>query len=215
VAQNTTLQELIDRCRRRFDEGNSDYIDSTTGWPELINEAWAALWNELVALDDSYLQAERTLVFPAGTSKVLLPPDFYKLTQVFETTNGVYTPMRRLMPREYGTGSIKYDLRGNYLRLSPAPSVSTTLEIWYVPGVTKLTQPGETLPQWLPAGWDEFIVNYAVVRARFKEQSASAEDVNILLNMLRQRLQNEAVTRDLANPQRVMDADGDYDAWIF
>lgn len=226
----TDLNTLIGRCSRRFDDTAESFIDATTEWPELINEAVAALHNELVSAGEGYLQAETTLSIVSGQVKYALPADLFKIVGVFLVDSGNYIPMQRFMTKEYRGGSaalppspwspaMRYDVRGASgavnLWLDPVPTGTTasTIVVWYVPTFTSLVSTSDTLPAWLPPGWEEFIVNYAVTRARIKEQSASGEDLNILLEQMKERIQRESINRDLMNQKRVVDVDARRGAW--
>jgi hypothetical protein len=227
----TTLLTLIGRCSRRFDDTSESFIDATTEWPELINEALAALHNELVSAGEGYLQTETTLTLVDGQVKYDLPADFFKLVGAFLVSSGDYIPLQRFMTKTFRGGSssvpagpwtptLRYDVRGSttgpkvWFDPTPNGDAPNTIAVWYIPTFVALASTSDTLPAWLPAGWEEFIVNYAVTRARIKEQSASSEDLNVLLGQMQERITREAVNRDLMNPQRVVSV-GDFDGWPY
>lgn len=221
MAQTTTLLQLITRAQQRFDVGQGTYIDNSAGgeWTSLINEALAALHNELMISGEGYTQTETSLSIVQGQVKYALPGDIFKLIGVFLVSSGNYIPMSRFMTKEYQGGSatvpptpwnapLRYDIRGTNLWLDPTPNTSTTtstIAVWYAPQFIPLAANSDTLPAWLPLGWEEFLVNYAVTRARYKEQTVTAADMNLVLDQMRARLTTESINRDMMNSKRVVD----------
>lgn len=227
----TALSTLVERCSWRFDDTSHGFIDAGAEWPALINEALAALHNELVSAGEGYLQTETTLTLVDGQVQYTLPADFFKLVGAFLVDSGEYVPLQRFMTKTFRGGvagqpssvwgpALRYDVRGSStgpkMWFDPTPDGSSpdTIAVWYVPTFVPLVLFTDELPAWLPPGWEEFIVNYAVTRARVKEQSASAEDVQMLLEAMQERVRKEAVNRDLMNPQRVVSV-GDFDGWPY
>lgn len=224
MAIQQTLADLRQRFYDRFDEGTSQYIDQPQA-NRLINEGARWLHNWIVTANEDYIVSITTINLIANRSDYSLPADFMKDLKVFGVSNAVsgaqpyHWPMRRVMKNEYRGGSATafrlpymapfgYMILGNTLRVTPVPSqINFNLEMWYAPHYAEMTNDADTCASSIVPGWDEFIVNHAVLGAKIKEES----DTGPILDRqaeIKQFITEQMVNRDLGMPQRVTDVTG-------
>lgn len=224
----TTLADLRQRFYDRFDEGQSLYIDVAQA-NRLINEAGAHLHNWISTADEWYLWKRYTVLPQANVMDYPLPSDFHKSLKVFGTyanpTPGqaaYYWPLARIMPEEFRGGPASafrlpfqqpygYMILGNTLRLTPVPQVQQNyaVEMWYAPHYTPLVNDTDVMDISVAPGWDEFVVDYAVISAKIKEESVVA-DINGRMAEIKQMITDDMVNRDMGRPQHVVDVGGGY-----
>jgi len=226
-----TLAELRTRVKQRFDLGQSAYMsdDELNG---LINEAGAHLHNWIIASNEDYIVKSISIALATNQRDYPLPLDFYKCLQmwVVTTTPGslpVYRALPRKMRREYRGGPSTfwrgpspmwvgaYEILGatgsnpGVIRVDPTPTQppnNVMLELMYTPNYVPLVLDGDTMAAAVAPGWDEFVVNQAVINARLKEES----DVTPLLNaqaIVKQMIEQDMINRDMGQPQHVVDTD--------
>ena len=221
MAQSQTLSDLRQRFYDRFDEGSSQYIDAPQA-NRYINEAGRHLHNWIVSMNEDYLWTTFPIAVNTNQQDYALPNDFFKDLKVF----GVYTapvgnvpyywPLQRIMKNEFRGGPATvfrypfyapfgYMIIGQTLRITPIPSyVNFNLEMWYAPHYAELVNDTDTVHVSVAPGWDEFIVNQAVIAAKLKEES----DVTDLVRRneeIKGLIESQMINRDLGMPQRVTD----------
>ena len=222
MAIQTTLADYRTRFYSRFDEGQSNYIDTATA-NSLINEARAHLHNWVVTSNEDYIVNEFSWAFVTGQRDYPLPLDFFKDLKVFLTysdgTNPTsYQALPRFMRGEQRGGSaetwgfmpvpyaMRYRILGQVLRLDPAPQTTTgygvTME--YAPHYTALVNDTDVEQVWTVPGWDEFVVNQAVISAKLKEE-ASVADLSMRQAEIKQLIEQSMMNRDMGQPQHVID----------
>lgn len=222
MAIQQTLADLRQRFYDRFDEGQSGYIDTAQA-NRLLNEGGRWLHNWIVSSSEQYIMRMYPLTVVTNQQDYPLPPDFFKDIKVF----GVYVaqagnipyyfPLRRLMLNEYKGGpstSFRYPdylapfgylILGNILRISPIPiNVNYNIEMWYAPHYQEMLNDGDTPDVSVAPGWDEFIINHAVIGAKLKEESSVADMVQRQAE-IKKMIEEQIVNRDLGMPQRVTD----------
>lgn len=215
MAITTTLADLRTRFYARFDEGSQNYI-GTTEANVLLNEGGAHLHNWIVNAAEYYIWKTFDITPVNGTIDYALPTDFLKDLKVFGVSNGYYEPLRRLMPQEFRGGQqtdsrlflegrFGYMIMGQTLRIQPAPSnVLFTLEMWYTPHYTALVADSDVMNVSVAPGWDEFVVNQAVIAARLKEESDTAP-LERRQAEIRSMIEQDMINRDMGQTPHVVD----------
>lgn len=221
MAIQQTLADLRQRFYDRFDEGASQYIDQPQA-NRLINEAGRWLHNWIVSSSEDYIVSIFSITLVSNQQDYPLPADFFKDLKVFGVNNAVggaapfHWPMRRVMKNEYRGGPATafrypfmapfgYMIIGNNIRVTPVPSdVNFSLEMWYAPHYTEMLNDADTCQSSIAPGWDEFIINHAVIAAKIKEEA----DIGPILNRqeeIKRLIADQMINRDLGMPQRVVD----------
>ena len=129
---------------------------------------------------------------------------------------------RVIMPEEYrgpnmgdpslptGAAPQGYMMMGNVLRIVPKPATSVgSLTMWYAPVYTALSADTDALPYVVEPGYEEFIVNQAVIAAKIKEDT----DTSALERRQAQisaQIQQSLINRDMGRRQHVVDVAGPY-----
>ncbi len=221
MAIQQTLQDLRQRFYDRFDEGASQYIDTNQA-NRLINEGGRWLHNWIISSSEDYIVSKATINVNANQADYPLPADFFKDLKVFgvgtlDATNPPYHwALRRLMKNEYHGGSATafrlpftapygYMITGQILTISPVPSeVSFNIEMWYAPHYAEMVNDADTCSSAIVPGWDEFIVNHAVIAAKIKEE-ADTGAIQQRQAEVRAMITEQMVNRDMGMPQRVTD----------
>lgn len=214
-----TLASLRQAAYDLFDEGLQNYIQI----PEMnryINSAFAELYNWLVASGEDYFFTEVTGSFANGTTDFALPADFQKVVKMFVLPQ--YTPLRRLMPSEYRNmssvssaplmygnmyGPKGYLLMGNFLRMVGQFSPNDQFSLWYVPVCTQLVNDTDTWNFPYVAGWPQYVVTRAAIKARIKEESDPTELRNELA-LIKADIETDMQNRDLGQTRHVVDVEG-------
>jgi hypothetical protein len=220
-----TLAQLRTQFYNRFDEGQQNYIlpaEANT----LINEGAAHLHNWLVTEAEYYIWKEYSLPTVAGQSDYAMPSDFFTLLKLFGPAYGpampgvpAWTPMRRIMPQEYKGGAMGafqgpipfwpygYMMLGTTLRIIPTPQKAYNLLMWYAPQWQDLVNDADLLEIADAPGWQEFVVNQAVIAARIKEESDTTP-LERRQQQIMSLIQMSMINRDMGQHSRVVDVTG-------
>lgn len=224
-----TLANLRTAFYNRFDEGQQNYIQVAEA-NQILNEAGSHLHNWLVTEAEYYLWKEMVINTIAAQMDYVLPADCMKLLEIFGPAVGQnispslpgMRPLKRIMPKEYRGPATMIDARalnalqpygyldmGNIIRILPTPQQVYQITLWYAPQWTDLVSDTDVLEICIAPGWQEFIINQAVIAARLKEES----DTTALERRQQQimaLMQSSMVNRDMANHSRVVDVQGCY-----
>lgn len=153
-------------------------------------------------------------------------PTFYKVKNVFLTTGSGSSlsryPLRRFnenelarlnnavrLPILLSLPTLYWRLEGTRLYFEPIPSATTSgysVELWYVPQVTKLVNLTDTLDYQTVFGWDEYIVNDMAINLKIKEESDTSA-LERRQAQFEQKLEAAASNRATSEPARVVDTD--------
>lgn len=130
------LNALRDRCESRFGD-TTNRIITDTEWLDYLNDAYM----EVVAAEPNwpFLETRTTnLVVTAGTGEVALPTDVWRVTAVYNATDGIplapipgQAQFRSYFPSPSSNPGIPlwYRLRGSTLEVYPYASAATTLHV--------------------------------------------------------------------------------------
>lgn len=217
-----TLAQLRKQFYSRFDVGAQNYIQTDEA-NQLINEGASHLHNWLVTEAEYLIWQESLLPLVAGQSDYPFPPTTQKLLKLFgpaynaaSVTTPAWMPLHRIMPQEYRGGSMGalnqpipfwphgYMLMGQTLKIIPTPQKAMNLLMWYVPVFQDMVADTDTTELALAPGYQEFIINQAVIGARIKEES----DTSALERRQQQimvLMQAAMINRDMGQTQHVVD----------
>lgn len=216
---NVTLSELKVRAREAADMVSSTFIED----PELtryINASAQELYDLLIAAyGQEYYLAEDSIPVVSGTDTYDLAADFYKLLGVdlilsasgneAVTLHPYALSERNKFNNSYLTvsnsnGSVRarYRLQNNKIKLIPEPSGGYSLNIHYIPAMTKFVADPDTFDG--VNGWEEYIVIDAAIKMLRKEES----DISALTfekNDMLKRIEAMASSRDVGMSESVSD----------
>ncbi|RYF32346.1 MAG: hypothetical protein EOO38_31080 [Cytophagaceae bacterium] len=174
-----------------------------------------------------YLWKEYSLPLIAGQSDYVLPTDFQKLLKLFAPMVAIgnlavpnWRPIRRLMPEEYRGQNFgvysgpqpmlaqAYMMMGQTLRIFPVPPTNPgNLLLWYVPQYQNLVNDTDVSEISNDPGWDEFVINQAVIAARIKEESDTSQ-LESRQQQIMQMMQASMINRDMGKKAHVVDVEG-------
>lgn len=217
-----SLAQLRKQFYNRFDVGAQNYIQVDEA-NTLLNEGASHLHNWLVTEAEYLIWQETTIGLLPGVSDYPFPPTMQKLLKLFgpsianaQISVPAWVPMQRIMPNEYRGGNMgawatvqpswpfAYMLMGQVLRIIPTPQKPANLLMWYVPTYIDLVADTDQVELALVPGYQEFIINQAVIGARIKEES----DTSALERRQQQimtLMQAAMINRDMGQPQHVVD----------
>lgn len=193
MARTVTRGALRTRVYQRANLENHTNFASSTEVNDLINEAFAEVWDLLVAASPpDFYSSETTVTTTSGTSAYSLPADFLKLRAVFvDEGNGEYRPISRANEQErqfYRAPAGAYSAIVRYIAAAPqvadgGGSDSTTFD-----GID---------------GWEELAVLKAAANLLNKEQTNGGATLMGMYNGQLQRIVS-AGFRDVGEPNRVL-----------
>jgi hypothetical protein len=175
--------------------------------------------NLLVGLYEDYFTKRERINLVNQQSTYPVPKDLFKLRQVFykDATSGFGRyPLRWIpissqtdLPANTGIAGVPYGytLENMSLVIMPVPSDTVTLEhleLVYIPQYEPPANDSTPIEFQIVFGWDEWVVNDAVIQIRNKAMMPAAE-----LIAEREKLENairhQAKQRNAGDPQRVRD----------
>lgn len=217
-----TLAQLRTQFYNRFDVGQQNYIQVAEA-NSLINEAAAHLHNWLITEAEYLIWGETTIPLTPGVSDYPIIGSVQKLLKLFgpaianaAPATPAWIPLRRIMPQEYRGGNmgafvspmpfypLGYMLMAQTLRVIPTPQKAMNLLMWYVPAYTDLVNDTDSLELAVVPGWQEFVINQAVIGARIKEESDTAP-LERRQQQIIQLMQASVINRDMGQPSHVVD----------
>ncbi len=215
MANSVTLSDLRTQALDLSDLTNSA-SPVTARVTDYVNAALGELWDILTTSFEDYVRSTSTITISAGTSAYSLPSDFYKAIKVFSAVGDDRYRLERFSLDEYdtisdpyagsvtSTSSLRYRIMGNQILFAPMPASSGSVELWYVPQLTKLSGDSDTVHVSIPVGWEDFVALAAAVRLRIRDQQ-DASQLQALKQEARARILAAAEDRDTGEPQRITD----------
>lgn len=213
----TTIQlsELRTAAQRQADMENSSFV-SDAEWNQYINDANSEMFDIFVTQYEDYAISTTTINVVANTESYALPSDFYKLRGAFVKNGNTRIRLEKFnldeiadwtnesVQEPYWGTALRYRILGSNIYFSPMPQGAQTVELFYVPEVTKLSSDTDTLEYPTVNGWEQFIILGAAIRARIKEES-NVQELMILQQQTKNRIMEAASSRDAHRPQKVRD----------
>ena len=179
---SATLSDLITRTRQASDMVGYTVV-SDAEVTNYINGGLTELYDILVHSYEDYFLKKSNISIVSGQSDYFLPQDFYKLAKLFAIYDSDRYILRKIIldQLDYLSESsissgqdvryLSYYLRGNQICFAPTPSSTGTVEMWYVPQVTRLEYAGDVVHINIPVAWDEYIVADAAAKCLAKEET--------------------------------------------
>lgn len=212
---STTLQNLIDRIRRRTNNEQSQFVTDAELTDE-INSSLSELDDLLIAESADYKLKEVEVTITDSTLAMFpLPDDFLKSRGVSRQFGGRWMTLDRYfysgrdiyefpyLVAPYGDISIFYKIEDGYCRIIPTQNSAGTYRLGYIPDFTYLVDPSDSLPAYMDTNsWCEYAVVDVCIKVlakdnldpgTFQQQKAS----------LTQRIVNAAKNRDEGPPKTI------------
>jgi len=219
-----TLANLITTVRRRADMVGSAFV-SDSEIVDYINVAMAEIHDILVTKFEDYYVSSQQYTLPGSGSGLTaglfaLPATFYKALGVDFDAGGITYRLKPYSFQEraaYNSPAVvssmvsntMYHIQGESIKFIPAPAVSGTATLWYVPepvyfsaGSTGATI--ESVAAQVAKGYEEYVIIDAAIKCLQKEES----DVQVLLVQKQQqleRIQQAAGKRDAGESSAITD----------
>lgn len=221
MANPETLATLRTRCQERVDKVNSTFV-STAEWTRLINQAYARLYAVLTSKYPDYYSTSANLAVTSGVEYTALPSSFYKATALFYLDGTTRRPMEEFNLHDLGsfanpwpsTSAIvtAYRLVGANVYWFPKPGESGTVELWYIPQVTRLASDSDVISAQVVDGWEEFIINDVAAKVRVKEERDPRPHWAANEEFLR-HVEADAASRNVARAPTVVDVERGVGGW--
>ena len=198
MASTFTLAQLRDQAKDRADMANSSFVDDTH-WNIYINSAWKELYNLLVtSYGDDYFATVGTPSTTDGVNTLFaLPADFFKLLAVDQAVNGGNGAWVNVPPFAMQDRNRFSNFAGQI------PPAGLVYRLTYIPRPVAMVNDGDSVDG--IAGWEDYIVVRAAIKAMVKEESDPSA-LAAELASIRQNIIEMAPNRDAANPPTVVDA---------
>lgn len=203
----TTLATLRTRAQQRADMESFGGVASTE-WTTFINEAYAELWDMVIAAcgDHFVSSADFTVTATAGT--ITLPADCYKVVGVdADPGTDNERPVRQFdWASRNRQSSVRYRLMGSLIYFEPRNDSAGSYRLWYTPGHTALAGESDTISTLLER-WEEYIVIGAAIRG-LKKKELDTTDLERDRARVAARVATMATFRDESQGGSVSDVKG-------
>lgn len=170
---------IVDRCEARFGD-SSNQVYSADEWLAYVNDTYMDV---VAAADWPFLEGRTTgLTVTAGTGEVSLPTDVFRVTSVYNATDGLplapipgRAEFRRYFPEpENGLGMpLYYRLRSNTLEVYPHASAETSLTVDTVVPPAALATDAEPV---FPEQYHRLLVLGALAKAHDDDENPAQAD---------------------------------------
>ena len=221
MSRSRTLTNLLDDVRKAADIEGAAARFPDAELTEYINQSIARLYTMLDRLDSTHYQNTQTITTVSGTKAYSLADSFWTLKGVRVRVSGnVQFRARRYMPEEgqwldtmgvWAQGNpVCYRLVGNTIAFSPVPTGAYTVYVDYTDAPTRLSSGGDTFDG--IAGFERWVVLDAAIKCKQKDSL----DPGLLLGEkaeLELWITTMASSRDVGQPERVQDVQGDFYSW--
>jgi hypothetical protein len=211
MARNYTIAQLITRAKERADMESTTFVDDTE-WQGYINNGYAELVDLLIDARIHQFETTATITTAAGTASYAVPADHYRTLAVDYLLNSTtYIEVPQLMFEErnnyqasVGGGAYGWRLVGENVVLYPTPQSVQTYRHTYIPAPADISAVSTATNVNGIAGWEEYIVIYAALQARLKEEDhESAGELRERLQAMESRI--EAMGHHRGAPLRIAD----------
>lgn len=209
----TTLSQLITEVRRRANLEQSSLITDSEQFitddeiTHYINEGASELHEDLVLTHEHYSMSVASATIASGNT-FSLPSDFFKLRLIERYTSDSpdgYMTLAEIDLHERNSFSAypdvlltgiqlpRYMLIENEIHIEPAYAAPGNYRIWYAPTFANLTNDNDAVD--LPDNWHAFIVVYAALQCRIKENISGTNELQGQLARLKTRILSAAARR--------------------
>lgn len=212
-----TLDDIKLRVLDMADMKSSGFIgdDELTFY---INQAYTELYDLIIASFEDYFMNNLQFTLNGNQDGYDMPNLVYKLRGVDYNVNSGPTQWYSLGRFMFGDRNryntpwgiigwypwqnLMYSWTGSKLKIIPETQAAGTYRVWFTPHLTQLSTDNPTFDPTLEQ-WVDLVVVGAAIKCLNKEES----DVSVLMaqkQMLVQRIEGMAPSRDNANPKYVM-----------
>lgn len=214
-----TLAQLRMQAQQRCDMVNSNFITNAE-WNYYLSDSYKELYDILVSKMADYYTLD-PIIFTLGgnATSYILPADFYKLRGVSmasgaQTPGDVWIPLHPFNFEQrddlgrsrslYGlVPTLRYRVYRNSLIFTPPEQApNTVLKMWYIPTPSSLVLDTDIIDG--VAGWEEYVVVDACIKALTKEES----DITVYMmqkQSMKERIEMMALNRDAGECESVTD----------
>lgn len=214
-----TLLTLRARARERADMPVAGFVpDSATGIDAWINEGNQKVREMLVkAYGEQFVETTASFNTVAGTTDYNLPTDLLAFYGIDLTIGGwkfallPYNNTERNLQANalatYAGQRPRYKLVGmstGVIRLLPAPGAVYAAVLHYAPSATLLVNTSDSVN--LPNGWERYIVLYAAIQMKMKQED-DVRDLRAELGKMEAELEEIAQRRNADQPHSAVDID--------
>lgn len=209
----TTLTELIAAVRRRACIEQSPYISDSeqsitdAEITDYLNEGGAELHGYLTESNEDYSLTSSAHTIASGASSLDLPDDFYRFRGLDRREGDGYCTLQPFdlverndfqSPFYYTTITVNpigayYSLRSSDIQIEPSGSAPGNYRLWYVPVFTNLVDGDDEINH--PQNWNNYLVLYAALQCRVKENIGDANELMNQVERMRSRILSESGRR--------------------
>ena len=214
---NKTLSQLRTAAKQRADMENSSFV-STAEWNTYIETGIVHLWDLVVSCDSDHLLTRAPVTLEANADGYVFPASVIYHPKGVDLVEGSDTyalfpfnfQERNTASSAHGRVPYRYHWTQDKLRIIPTPTAALSLVLWFVPVPVGLSSDADSMNFY--AGWDEYVVLDAAIRALTKEES----DTSVLMAeraRLEEKIRSAATNRDHGLPETVTDIHALNNGW--
>lgn len=218
MSRTRMLSDLIDDVRSRTNMEESTFVTDAE-ITEFLNQEIAELWAHLTQGSAApHYRASFPIDVESGTALYALPADFWQSQGVEATIGGTTGELRAFMPMERSRlvnngpwgliAPVQYRIQADNIEFLPA-NQTFPATLFYTPSAPRLVAPGDTTDGF--NGYEMAAVYGASATVLAKEES----DATFYLSQrdrIYRHIDSLAAQRDQAEPDRVQDVMGGFDA---
>lgn len=195
---------------------------------EYIDQSLSRIHDKMVLASEEYAVTKTNLTLVSGQEEYGiadgLPSDMLKLRKVFLLSGGNRYRLKRFMMGEWdglqdenadaspGSVNMRYRIIGDHsIWFAPKPTGGQAVELWYVPQYASMKNDTDTVPSYLPNGWEDYVTYFvaSVLLDKAKSFEHAARYQGRAQEALA-RIVESIAERDDAESQRIQDVSGRY-----
>ena len=215
MTRSYSVATLKTRIRRRSNQEGSKFITDDE-LLEYIDSAACELYDILVTNYADYFIDFANFNTVAGTNIYSLPANFYKLRAMDQVYNGESENIDKFPFEDRNLflkttfrppvdSNLKYCIMGQTVLLLPTPTLATSITLWYVPVMPKLTNDSQLVAGF--SGWEEVIISECCARIAIKAEEDPAPHFRAKEKVI-ERIVLASRQRDVGSPDSVIDVTG-------
>ena len=215
----TTLSEIKTRCRQAVDSENDSSI-SDSELTNYINASLADLYEiVLSAYTNDYFTVYSGITTVSGTSDYPLDESIYKVIGVDLNDGGTNWTLQKFSYQErnkyqgttlnpaYGTSFYRYRDSAGFIKLTPTPTATHNLTVWFTPKLEKLTEDTDEVSSNFLDIWVEYVVMDVSVKILMKRQDLGDVQFQISRrNELRSRIEEQLASNEFGLNDTILDS---------
>lgn len=198
----STLADIRSEIRFRGDYQNvRKFPDDDVN--KVIQKGFQAFWQIVADVHEGYWDTQGNVTTTANVAYVALPSDCWRVQGVDRLDGGEYNELLQvgLSDRnKYGSTTsnpLAYRLTARGLDLYPTPDAAYTLRVMYTPTAPSLV---ESQPREWFNGWEEFVIEYALLKLDERERRPLGDRLKAL-EMMEAQVRGGAIERRSQEPE--------------